>query len=133
MNPIKSKFLFDKTAKELDLPVKLVDYIVSFYYKNLQRTMSSVKYHSLTVPYLGTFVIKRKSLDEKLKRNTLFVQKIETDTDITVQTYELIMQKRKDIEDYVKVTNVMNEEIKRKEEIKLKRKEYVKSNTNLER
>lgn len=128
MNPIKSKHIIDKTAADLGLPVKVVDDVVGFYYKTLQKRLSSVEHHSLLVPCLGTFVIKKKSLDEKLKKNIGFVQKIETDIDITVQTYELILQKRKDIEAYLRIMDIMNSEQQRREEVKLKKLNYGKSN-----
>lgn len=130
MNPIKRKSIVEKTAEDLNLPVSVVDEIVSFYYKTVQKKLSSAKHHSVNVPNLGTFVIKRKALEEKIKKNILFVQKIETDVDISVHTYELIIQKRKDIADYLELLELMKSEQKRKEEVKLKKQEFKDGKSN---
>ncbi len=130
MNPIKRKTIIEKTAIDLDLPVNTIDEIVSFYYKTVQKKLSAAKHHSVNVPNLGTFVIKRKALEEKIKKNILFVQKIETDVDISVHTYELIIQKRKDIADYLELLELMKSEQKRKEEVKLKKEEFKDGKSN---
>jgi nucleoid DNA-binding protein len=130
LNPIKRKTIVEKTAADLDLPVQIVDEIVSFYYKTVQKKLSAVKHHSIVVPNLGTFVIKRKALEEKIKKSILFVQKIETDIDISVQTYELIIQKRKDIADYLQLLELMKSEQNRKQEVKLKKQEFKDGKSN---
>ena len=130
MNPIKRKILVAKTAEELQLPVSTVDEIISFYYKSLQKKLSSAEHHSIAVPNLGTFVVKRKTLEEKIRKNILFVQKIETDVDISVQTYELIIQKRKDIAGYMQLLELMKSEQNRREEVKLKKQQFKDDKSN---
>lgn len=124
LNPLKRKSIIEKTAKDLNIAVNLVDEITSFYYKSVQKKLSAATHHSITVPSLGTFVVKRKTLEEKIRRNILFVQKIENDVDITVQTYELIIQKRKDISTFIELTDLMKTEQVRRQEVKLKKQEY---------
>lgn len=130
MNPIKRKTIVEKTAIDLDLPVQTIDEIVSFYYKILQKKLSAAKHHSIAVPNLGTFVIKRKALEEKIKKNILFVQKIETDIDISVQTYELIIQKRQDIAGYLELLELMKSEQNRKQKVQLKKEEFKNGKSN---
>lgn len=130
MNPIKRKSLIEKTAEDLDLPVQTVDEIVSFYYKTVQKKLSAAEHHSVNVPNLGTFVIKRKALEEKIKKNIYFVQKIETDVDISVSTYELIIQKRKDIAGYLDLLELMKSEQNRKQEVKLKKQQFKDGKSN---
>jgi nucleoid DNA-binding protein len=130
LNPIKRKTIVEKTANDLGLPVQTVDEIISFYYKTVQKKLSNAKHHSIAVPNLGTFVIKRKSLEEKIKKNIAFVQKIETDVDISVQTYELIIQKRKDIAGYVELLELMKSEQERKQDVKLKKQEFKNGKSN---
>jgi hypothetical protein len=130
LNPLKRKPIVEQTAKDLDLPVQTVDEIVSFYYKTVQKKLSTAEHHSIVVPNLGTFVVKRKALEEKIKKNIYFVQKIETDIDISVQTYELIIQKRKDIAGYIKLLELMNSEQDRKQDVKLKKQEFKDGKSN---
>ena len=130
MNPIKRKTIVEKTAQDLGLSVQTVDEIVSFYYKTVQKKLSAAEHQSIAVPNLGTFVVKRKALEEKIKKNIYFVQKIETNVDISVQTYELIIQKRKDIANYLQLLELMNLEQKRKQEVKLKKQEFKDGKSN---
>lgn len=130
LNPLKRKVIIEKTAKDLNIPVNVVDEITSFYYKHVQKKLSAAEHHSVTVPSLGTFVVKRKTLEEKTRRNILFVQKIESDVDITVQTYELIIQKRKDITTFLELIELMKTEQIRRQEVKLKKQEYNETKPN---
>ena len=124
LNPIKRKYLIEKTAQELNLSVDLVDEIVSFYYSSVQKKMSSAEYHSLTIPRLGTFVIKKKSLDEKIAKSQNFITKIEKDEHISVKTYEMIIEKRVDLEKYLQLKEVISQEMERKTIVNHKKQLY---------
>lgn len=124
MNPIKRKYVVDVTAEQLDLPIEMVDDIVSHFYQTLQKKLSSVEHHSIMVPRLGTFVVKKKSLDEKLLISERFVAKIEKDDDISVHMYEMIIQRRADIEKLKTLQSLMQEERNRKEEVLIKKQVY---------
>lgn len=102
----------------------MVDDIVSHFYQTLQKKLSSVEHHSIMVPRLGTFVVKKKSLDEKLLISERFVAKIEKDDDISVHMYEMIIQRRADIEKLKTLQSLMQEERNRKEEVLIKKQEY---------
>lgn len=124
MNPIKRKYVVDITAEQLNLPIEMVDDIVSHFYQTLQKKLSSVEHHSIMVPRLGTFVVKKKSLDEKLLISERFVAKIEKDDDISVHMYEMIIQRRADIEKLKTLQSLMQEERNRKEEVLIKKQVY---------
>lgn len=124
MNPLKRKHIVDMTAEQLNLPTELVDDVVSYFYQTLQKKLSSIEHHSVIVPRLGTFVVKKKSLAEKLQMSQRFVAKIEKDEDISVQTYEMIIQRRTDIEQLIKLQELMQQEADRKELVIIKKQEY---------
>jgi hypothetical protein len=124
LNPIKRKYVVDITAEQLNLPIEMVDDIVSHFYQTLQKKLSSVEHHSIMVPRLGTFVVKKKSLDEKLLISERFVAKIEKDDDISVHMYEMIIQRRADIEKLKTLQSLMQEERNRKEEVLIKKQVY---------
>ena len=124
MNPLKRKQISQLTADILNMPFEMVDDIAAFYYMTLQKKLSSLDYHSIMVPRLGTFVIKKKSLAESIKKNTFFVKKLETDEDISVKTYELIIQKKDQIGKLVKLENILLSEQHRKQEVELKKQIY---------
>lgn len=124
MNPVKRKSIVELTAKDLNLPVDIIDDIVSHYYLTLQRKLSNVDHPYITVPRLGTFVVKKKSLVDMITKHQNFVNKIEKDEHITVHTYELIIKKRTDIEQLTKLQEKMQQEEGRKQEVKLKKQIY---------
>ena len=130
MNPIKRKSIVELTAKDLNLPVDVVDNIVSHYYLTLQKKLSSVDHPYIAVPRLGTFVVKKKSLVDMITKHQNFVNKIEKDEHITVHTYELIIKKRAEIEKLTKLQERMQQEQERKEEVKLKKQIYKDGKSN---
>jgi hypothetical protein len=124
LNPLKRKQISELTAKQLGTSLEIVDDISSFFYSLLQKKLSSLDYHSIMVPRLGTFVVKKKSLQESIKKNTFFVKKLETDEDISVKTYELILQKKNEIEKLKELQNKMFQEEERKSEVLIKKQIY---------
>lgn len=124
MKPAKRKDIIDATALQLNLSRDIVDDVVSYYYQTVQKKLSLADHHSVTIPRLGTFVVKKKSLEQMILKHQRFVAMIEQDTDITVRTYELIIQKRAEIERLIKLQELMEEELARKEEVKLKKQIY---------
>ena len=124
MNPIKRRYLVSLTAENLNLPVEVVDDIVSHYYLTLQKKLSVADHPYINVPRLGTFVVKKKSLTDMITKHQNFVNKIEKDEHITVHTYELIIKKRADIEQLTKLQKRMQQEEERKQEVKLKKQIY---------
>jgi len=124
LKPLKRKQLIDQTALQLGISKDIVDDVVSYYYLNIQRKLSSVDCHSVSIPRLGTFVVKKKSLVQMILKHQRFVAKIEQDEDISVQTYELIIQKRAEIERLIKLQESMAGEDARREEVKLKKQIY---------
>lgn len=130
MNPIKRKHLVELTAEDLNLPVEVVDDIVSHYYYTLQRKLSTADHPYIAVPRLGTFVVKKKSLVDMITKHQNFVNKIEKDEHITVHTYELILKKRAEIQQLTDLQDIMLKEQQRKEEVKLKKQTYKDGKSN---
>jgi hypothetical protein len=124
LKPVKRKYIIDATALQLNISRDVVDDVVSYYYQTVQKKLSLADYHSVTIPRLGTFVVKRKSLEQMILKHQRFVAKIEQDTDISVQTYELILQKRAEIERLTQLQEKMAEETVRKEDVNLKKQIY---------
>jgi transcription initiation factor TFIIIB Brf1 subunit/transcription initiation factor TFIIB len=134
LKPIKRKQLIDLTAEQLNISKDIVDDVVTYYYQTVQKKLSLADHHSVVVPRLGTFTVKKKSLEQMILKHQRFVAKIEQDEHISVKTYELIIQKRAEIERLTKLQERMAEENARKEEVKLKKQIYQdgKLNQNLE-
>ena len=124
MTPIKRKNIIQLTSDELNISTDIVDDVVSHYYLTLQKKLSIADHPYISVPRLGTFVVKKKSLVDMITKHQNFVNKIEKDDHISVHTYELIIKKRTDIEELVELQNKMKEELDRKEDVKQKKQIY---------
>lgn len=124
MTPIKRKNIIQLTSDELNISTDIIDDVVSHYYLTLQKKLSIADHPYISVPRLGTFVVKKKSLVDMITKHQNFVNKIEKDDHISVHTYELIIKKRTDIEELVELQNKMKEELDRKEDVKQKKQIY---------
>lgn len=104
----------------MELPVELVEDIVSFFYSTLHKRLSSGEHHAIQVPNLGRFVMKAKSLQKKIEdteRKIPFLEKIDT-----MRAYEVRMERIQDLEKFRKLQEAMQSERDRKAEIVAKRK-----------
>jgi hypothetical protein len=69
MVPKKYKELIEPTAKQLNLPVDLVDSFVRFYYKELRMTLSGMKAPLVAVDGIGKFRMKHwNELEVNIKK-----------------------------------------------------------------
>ena len=104
----------------MQLPAELVEDIVSFFYSQLHKRLSSGDHYALQVPNLGQFVIKPKSLQKKIERteaNIPYLEKIDT-----MLAYEVRLERISDLEKFKKLQEQMGQEKERKEQIYTKRK-----------
>lgn len=123
MNPTKRKEISKVTAEQLQMDVNVVDDVVSFFYRTLQKKMSSLSYHAINVPNLGTFTIKRKALEKKIEKYTTFCDNL--DESESIRAYEVKQDVRKEIERLRATLLTMNEEILRKTEVNKLKEEYL--------
>jgi uncharacterized protein YktA (UPF0223 family) len=99
----------------MELPVELVEDIVSFFYSVLHKRLSSGDHHALQVPNLGRFVIKPKSLQKKLEHteNKIpFLEKIDT-----MRAYEVRLERIQDLEKFKMLQEQMQAEKDRKQTV----------------
>ena len=80
MIPKKPQVIIKQVAEELDLPESLVDDIISFYYKEVRRNLSSLENPKVNLPGLGDFVILKRSVDRLTSRYENLSKEYNTDT-----------------------------------------------------
>ena len=66
LRPLKSKQLIPEVSKDLNVPEGLVSDLVSFYWKEVRASMSSLAHTKINIINLGSFNIKRKLLRDKI-------------------------------------------------------------------
>lgn len=75
MKPKKIKDLLPLLAKKFDLSEKEVDSVLTAYWENIRKTLSSMEHNRLYMKGLGTFYMKPWSIDKKLKINNIVIGK----------------------------------------------------------
>lgn len=126
MIPKKPKEVIKHIAEEFDLPQSTVDDIVSFYYKELRKTLSSLEHLKVNVKGLGDFIVLQKSVNRlSNKYNTLSTQ-YNTDTFKNYHNLKLVESKLERL-------NCISKKITTYLETKKQFKDVRKSKTNMEK
>jgi nucleoid DNA-binding protein len=80
MIPKKPALIVKQVAEDMDIPISTVDDIISFYYKEVRKTLSSLEHLRIDLPGLGNFVIKKKSVDRLAKKYRILMEKYDNQT-----------------------------------------------------
>lgn len=80
MIPKKAEVIIKQIAEEKDIPASTIDDIVSFYYKEVRKTLSSLEHLKINIPGLGVFTIKQSSVDKLIRKYETIKEKSDTQT-----------------------------------------------------
>jgi nucleoid DNA-binding protein len=120
LNPKKSKELIKPTAEELGLPEVLVKDAVDFYYENMRKSLSELKKSKITIASIGIFSINPKKLVGLKEKYKTISERMNTDTFNKFSAKKELERKLENIET---IFDEINENVKKKQEIKEKRKD----------
>ena len=67
MRPKKAKELIPQVAKENELSQEAVEAIISYYWREVRKSLSSLKHSRIHLTNLGDFVVKHWKLDDKIE------------------------------------------------------------------
>ncbi len=123
MNPTKRKEISKKTAESLGLEHLVVDDVVSFFYRTVQKKLSSLNHCFVNVPNMGTFVLKKQRVEKKLEKYEAFLNKI--DAGESMSMYETSLEVKSDIDKYKSVLDLMRSEEERKKEVQIEKQKYL--------
>jgi nucleoid DNA-binding protein len=93
MIPKKPKIIINQVAEEMDISESLVDDVISFYYKEIRKNLSSLKHIKLNLPGLGNFIMKQKSLKIQIKKHEGARKQYNVDTFKNYHNLKLVEQK----------------------------------------
>jgi nucleoid DNA-binding protein len=80
MIPKKPEKIIKQVSEDLDLPESMIDDIVSFYYKEVRKTLSSLEHIRIDITGLGHFVIKKGSVSRLTKKYENYMNKYDSQT-----------------------------------------------------
>jgi nucleoid DNA-binding protein len=119
LRPIRRKQISEKVALELELSAETVDEIASCYFKILQRKMSNLEHERIAVKGFGTFVIKRKKVEEKLKKYLNYLAQEEKAQQPDIRSIEAVKSEIAKYENMLARLDMQEEKRKLKEEEKI--------------
>ncbi len=118
MVPKKSDELIKATADELGLSEKLVSAVKTFYWKDVRKAISDMRYHSLFIENLGTFKVKSWKLEETLKTYTRYTTNMEA---TTFRRMTIKMETENRMEKIRNLLTLLQDEVTKKQSVKDKR------------
>jgi hypothetical protein len=80
MVPKKPEKIIREVAEQKDLPISTVDDIVSFYYKEVRKTLSSLEHININLLGLGQFIMKANSVNAMIKKYRALNNKYDSQT-----------------------------------------------------
>lgn len=111
MKPKKAKIYMEGIADELGVHEDVVEAFIGFYYDSLRQTLSDLVYPKVYVNNLGTFNIRKKKLEDGIKRQRDMLGNFKK---TTYRGYEKSVGIKKRIELYEQALVKVNEMIDRK-------------------
>lgn len=120
MNPKKAKDFVGDVAKELELSEDLVKEVVSFFWSKVRNGLSDLKHHTITVPNLGTFKVRRNKMNDLAKKSENIMQYSDPTEFKQYAAYTHASNRLKKINH---LQALLDEEYRRKEEVKQRRNE----------
>lgn len=115
MIPKKPKQIINQVSEELDLPVAMVDDIVSLYFKSLRRKLSDLEDTKINVSGLGHFLIKQSGVNKAIKKYESMNQGMATDTFINYHNKKTVLAR---LDKLYEIRNKIDEFVKKKKSFK---------------
>lgn len=93
MIPKKPEKIVKELSEQTDMSETLIDDVVSFYYKEVRKKLSSLEDIKINLPGLGDFMIKKTSVDKLIKKYENIINKYDTQTFINYHNKKLAQSK----------------------------------------
>lgn len=124
MRPKKAKEFIKPTALKMDLSESMIEDIVSFYWSAIQKALSNIESASVTVASLGIFKVRIKNIKKLQARYTKYLENTNIES-MTFNKHSVKKIAEFKLERITIIEKELEEQRKKKEEIKLKRAKYV--------
>ncbi len=119
MKPKNHKAFFEEVAKEINVHRDVVEDIVTFYYAKVRKNLSELSDTHISVSGLGTFSIRKRKLEQSIKRNKDIIGNLRKNEYKDYEKYLPIHEKVKQMEKALsKVNERINKKLKFKNENK---------------
>jgi len=117
---IKRRKISELTSKKLNLPIELIDDLISEFYGEFQTHASSMEKARLNVPGLGQFFIVKKRLKSRIIKVRKVLEFMESKNSTSIARYETRLAKKTEIEKMEDMLETINKQQQEKREFKKK-------------
>jgi nucleoid DNA-binding protein len=128
MRPKKAKEFIKPTALNMNLSESMVEDVISFYWSAIQKALSNIESASVTVAGLGIFKVRVKKIKKLQARYTKYLENTDPES-MTFNKHSVKKLAEFKLERLSIIEKDLEKERKKKEEVKLKRAEYVANKT----
>lgn len=108
------------------MPSNIVADVVNFYYKHVQKKLTSAEHLAVSVPNLGTFEIQKRRMISKMEKSKNYLAKTEGDT-ASMAVFSNRIQFKKDIEKFEKLLGKLEEQDLEKQQVRIEKENYKKN------
>ena len=115
MKPKSHKSFFKNVADDIGVHKDVVEDIVTFYYSEVRKNLSNLNDTHINISNLGTFKLRKKRLENNIKRNKDIIGNLEKMTYKGYDKYVPVKNKLKQME---KALSMLNEKINLKKKFK---------------
>ena len=129
MIPKNPNILYKQIEEELNVSESLVDAFITFYYKEIRKTLSELNHSKVNIDGLGVMAIKPRTVDGLINKYTNRVNKMDTNT---LNNYSYKKRTEDKLELLHKVKEMLDSEKQVKQEF-IKKKQDGKTGEDLEK
>lgn len=119
LRPRKAKDFIPQVSEQLDLSEEIVADVVNFYWQEIRKSLSSLSHSRIHLTNLGDFIVKHWKIDDKIE---MLEKWEENNKQKGLQQMTARFKTAENLFDLKSIKKVIEEEIQRKDFIKLHKK-----------
>ena len=114
MKPKSHKSFFEQVAKDIGVHKDVVEDMVTFYYSRVRKNLSNLTDTHINVSNLGTFKLRKKRLENNIKRNKDIIGNLEK---MTYKGYDKYVPVKNKLQKMEQALSMLNKKLENKKKI----------------
>ncbi len=115
MKPKSHKSFFEQVAKDIGVHKDVVEDMVTFYYSRVRKNLSNLTDTHINVSNLGTFKLRKKRLENNIKRNKDIIGNLEK---MTYKGYDKYVPVKNKLQKMEQALSMLNKKLENKKKFK---------------
>tara|TARA_Y100001937_G_scaffold77239_1_gene104787 strand:- start:185 stop:544 length:360 start_codon:yes stop_codon:yes gene_type:complete len=115
LKPKSHKSFFEQVAKDIGVHKDVVEDMVTFYYSRVRKNLSNLTDTHINVSNLGTFKLRKKRLENNIKRNKDIIGNLEK---MTYKGYDKYVPVKNKLQKMEQALSMLNKKLENKKKFK---------------